>query len=109
MSATVTQQPTRVSGGAQGAAPNGPDGQPVVAKKKRTRSSPLARPAYIVVQVLDESGQPSAFDKKRLKILAVERTAEKVLEMTEAGDHPNAFYLRVIVPATNRPVPAAKG
>ena len=106
---TTIQQPMRVSGGTQGAAPTDVTPVPVVAKKKRTRSSPLARPAYIVVQVLDESGQPSAFDKKRLKILAVERTAEKVLEMTEAGDHPNAFYLRVIVPATNRSVPAAKG
>lgn len=102
MSTTITK-PAGVPGGAAVTPTNGEAAIP--AKKKRTRSSPLARPAYIVVQVMDDAGQPVAFEKKRLKIIAVERTAEKVLEMTEGGDLPNAFYLRVIVPATNRPVP----
>src|SRR5262245_21316916 len=72
------------------------------AKKKRTRSSPVARPAFVVVQVLDEAGQPITFDKKRLRIVSVEREAEKVMEATESGNHPNAFYLCVIVPAGTR-------
>ena len=65
--------------------------------------SPSApRPAYIVVQVMDEHGQPQQFDKRRMKVIGVHREADKVLELVEAGDHPNAFYLRVIVPGGSR-------
>jgi hypothetical protein len=102
------QRPARVPGGAAGApTPNAPNGEQQ--KAKRHRSSPFARPAYIVVQVMDESGQPCDFDKKRIKVLAVERSSDEVLRLTEEGDHPHSFYLRVIVPATNKPVarPAA--
>lgn len=69
-------------------------------KKKRTRSPSVAKPAFIVVQVLDEDGAPTEFDKKRLKVVAVERSAEKVMEMMEDGTHRNAIYLRVIIPVT---------
>jgi hypothetical protein len=62
----------------------------------------MARPAFVVVQVLDEDGNPEHFDKKRLRIVIVERSAEKVMEMMEDGTHPNAFYLRVTVPAGTR-------
>lgn len=72
-------------------------------KRRRTRSPSVAKPAFIVVQVLDESGKPSHFDKKRLKVLAVERSAEKVMEEMESGAHDNAFYLRVLIPAGQRP------
>jgi len=98
MSGTATA-PMRVPGGAQ-ASPNG--GAAEAPKRKRTRSPSVAKPAYIVVQVMDENGQPASFDKKRVKVVAVERQADKVLEAIEAGDYPNAFYLRVVVPAGSR-------
>jgi len=79
-----------------------PIADPVQPKPKRTRSPSVAKPAYIVVQVMDEQGQPQSFDKKRVKIIAVERQADKVLEAIEAGSYPNAFYLRVIVPGGSR-------
>jgi hypothetical protein len=71
-------------------------------KKRRPRSPSIARPAFVVVQVLDEDGNPEAFDKKRLRIVCVERNAEKVMEMMEDGTHPSAFYLRVTVPVAAR-------
>lgn len=76
-------------------------------KKRRTRSPSVAKPAFIVVQVLDEDGQPQQFDKKRLRIAAVERSAEKVMEMMEDGQVPNALYLRVIVPVARQSAPRA--
>ena len=74
----------------------------VPAKKKRTRSPSVAKPAFIIVQLLDEQNQPMHFDKRRVKVVAVERSAEKVMEAMEDGTHQNAFYLRVIVPAGTR-------
>lgn len=77
------------------------------AKKRRTRSPSVAKPAFIVVQVLGDDGEPEHFDKKRLRIVTVERSAEKVMEMMEDGTHPNALYLRVIVPVTRTAQPRA--
>lgn len=77
------------------------DGAPAK-RTRRPRSPSIARPAFIVVQLMDDHGQPMQFDKKRVKIIAVERSAEKVLEAVESGEHPNAFYLRVVVPAGTR-------
>jgi len=85
-------------------------GQPGQApRKRRTRSPSVAKPAFIIVQVLDESGQPTQFDKKRLKVLSVERSAEKVMETMETGEQENAFYLRIVVPAGPRPAQARSG
>jgi hypothetical protein len=78
------------------------------AKKRRTRSPSVAKPAFVVVQILDENGEPQTFDKKRLKVVAVERSAEKVMEMMEDGQVPNALYLRVIVPVARQAVPRAQ-
>lgn len=72
-------------------------------KRKRTRSPSVAKPAFVVVQLLGEDGEPMAFDKKRIRIITVERSAEKVMEMMEDGEHTNALYLRVIVPVTRAP------
>lgn len=91
MSATTQPRPAPVAI----ADPNQP-------KPKRKRSPSVAKPAYIVVQINDESGQPMQFDKKRVKIVVVERQADKVLEAIEEGQYPNAFYLRVIVPGGSR-------
>jgi len=71
-------------------------------KATRTRSPSVAKPAFIVLQVLDEQGMPAPFDKKRVKVLAVERDAGKVLEAIDAGEYTDAFYLRVVVPAGSR-------
>ena len=68
-------------------------------KQRRRRSPSVAKPAFFIVQILDESGQPMPFDKKRVKLVAVERSAEKVMDAMEGGTYPNAFYLRGIVPA----------
>jgi hypothetical protein len=73
-------------------------GQAPPAKQKRKRSPSVAKPAFFVIQVMDENGQPQQFDKKRIRIVSVERSAEQVMELTESGDHPYAFYLRGIVP-----------
>jgi len=72
-------------------------------KKRRTRSPSAAKPAFFIIQVLDEQGVPMPFDKKRIKILSVERSAEKVFEMIDGGQHDNALYLRGIVPAGRAP------
>lgn len=93
------QRPTRTSGGVQGA-PSTTNGEGV--KKRRSRSPSLAKPAFVVMQIMDEHGQPTAFDKKRVKVLAVERDAGKVLEAIDAGDYTDAFYLRIVVPASTR-------
>lgn len=73
-------------------------------RKRRTgsRSPNAARPAFVILQVLDESGNATAFDKRRLRIVATERSAEKVMEAMESGEHPNAFYLRVLLPPGTR-------
>lgn len=73
-----------------------------VTKKKRTRSPSVAKPAFVVMQLIGEDGQPMHFDKRRVRVVFVERNAEKVMEALEDGSHPNAFYLRVIVPAGSR-------
>lgn len=67
-------------------------------KKKRSRAPSVAKPAYILMQMVDEDGSPVQFDKKLLRVVSVERSAEKVLETTEDGSVPHAFYLRVVVP-----------
>jgi hypothetical protein len=77
-------------------------------KKRRARSPSVAKPAFVVVQVLGEDGEPMSFDKKRLRIVAVERSAEKVMEMMEDGQVPNALYLRVIVPVARQQAPRSK-
>jgi len=109
MSGTTTvPRPTRVPGGAQATqmpANGEAEAQPVdkaEIKATRTRSPSVAKPAFIVLQVLDESGNPAPFDKKRVKVLAVERDAGKVLEAIDAGEYTDAFYLRVVVPAGSR-------
>lgn len=71
-------------------------------KKKRTRSPSVAKPAFVILQLMGEDGQPMAFEKRRVRVVAVERSAEKVMEAMEDGTHTNAFYLRVIVPAGSR-------
>ena len=72
---------------------------PDPAKPKRTRAAATSKPAYFIVQILDESGQPTPFPKERIKILGVERNAEKVLEITEGGVYPHAVFLRGVVPS----------
>lgn len=70
------------------------------AKPKRTRAASQPKPAYFVVQILDETGAPMPFDKTRIKILGVERNADKVLEIVDGGSYPHAVYLRGVVPST---------
>lgn len=79
--------------------PAAPQGEP---KRRRARAPSVAKPAFIIMQLIGEDGQPMAFDKKRVKVISVERSAEKVLEAVESGEHTNAFYLRVVVPAGSR-------
>jgi hypothetical protein len=74
-------------------------------RQKRKRSPSVAKPAFFVIQVMDENGQPQQFDKKRIRIVSVERSAEQVMELTESGDHPYAFYLRGIVPVARSAQP----
>jgi hypothetical protein len=81
-------------------------------KKRRNRSPSVPKPAYFVIEILDEQGKPMEFSKKRIKLLAVERDLEKAVLMTdEEGDHPHAHWLRGIVPVTRqtaaRPAQAA--
>ena len=76
-------------------------------KAKRKRSPSVAKPAFFVIQVLDDSGQPMPFDKKRIKLVKVERNAEAVLELVEGNEAPHAFYLRGIVPVTRTAQPRA--
>lgn len=93
--APVPEQPSADTANVQGQV------QPV-AKRKRSRSPSVAKPAFIVLQVIGDDGQPVDFDKKKLKVLAVERDPGKVLESIDAGEYSNAFYLRVVVPAGSR-------
>jgi hypothetical protein len=72
---------------------------PSAPKQKRTRAASAPKPAYFIVQILDENMQPMPFSKERIKILGVERNAEKVLEITEGGVYPHAVYLRGVVPS----------
>lgn len=74
--------------------------QPV--KKRRTRTAGPPKPAFVILQINDDSGQPMPIDKKRVKIVAVERSAEKVMEAMEEGQYQNAFYLRFVLPAGPR-------
>jgi hypothetical protein len=72
-------------------------------KARRARSASNPKPAFVIVQLLDDNDQPMPFDKRKVKVLAVERSAEKVMEQMEDGVHQNAFYLRVVVPPGVRP------
>lgn len=76
--------------------PQAVPGAPVKAKRKRSPS--VAKPAFFVIQILDDAGEPVQFDKRKVKLVSVERNAEIVMELMENGTHPNAFYLRGIVP-----------
>lgn len=69
-------------------------------KVKRKRSPSVAKPAFFVIQVLNDAGEPVPFDKRHVKLVSVERSAETVMEMMENGTHQHAFYLRGIVPVT---------
>ena len=72
-------------------------------KKRRSRSPSVAKPAYFVIEVLDETGKPVKMDKKRIKLVAVERDIEKAVMMCEEdGEHPNAVWLRGVVPVTRQ-------
>jgi len=77
-------------------------GQPGAAptKAKRKRSPSVAKPAFFVIQIVDDAGNPVPFDKRRVKLVRVERNAEVVMEMMDNPEFPNAFYLRGIVPVT---------
>jgi hypothetical protein len=92
----MASQPRAVPATDQGNAPP---------KQKRRRSPSVAKPAFFIVQVLDEHGEPQPFDKKRLRIVSVERSAEQVMELVESGSHPHAFYLRGIVPVARTAQP----
>lgn len=71
------------------------------AKRKRKRSASVAKPAFFIIQVLDDNGEPMKFDKSRIKLVSVERDPEKTMYLVEeGGDHPHAFYLRGIVPVS---------
>jgi hypothetical protein len=83
-----------------------PSGEAQRTKAKRKRSSPKPRPAFFIVQIVDEHGEPMAFDKKRVKLVSVERSAERVMELMENGTHPNSFYLRGMVPVAKPGGPA---
>jgi len=74
------------------------------AKQRKPRSPSPPKPAYFIVQVLDESGQPMLFDKARVKIIGVENNADRVLEIVEGNAFPHAFYLRGYV-GSKRPAP----
>jgi hypothetical protein len=75
------------------------------AKRKRRRSASVAKPAFFVIQVLDESGEPVHFDKSRIRLVKVERNAEAIMELMDNEDYPHAFYLRGIVPVARQGQP----
>jgi hypothetical protein len=81
----------------------------VPAKRKRKRSASVAKPAFFIIQILDEDGDPIPFDKSRVRLVKVERNAESVMELMDNTTYPNAFYLRGIVPVTRpgQPMKAA--
>ena len=74
-------------------------------KRKRKRSASVAKPAFFILQVLDENGEPQRFDKSRIKLVLVERSAEKVMEAMDNETYPFAFYLRGIVPVQRQAAP----
>jgi hypothetical protein len=76
-------------------------------KAKRKRSPSVAKPAFFVIQIVDDAGNPVPFDKRRVKLLRVERNAETVMEMMDNTEYPNAFYLRGIVPVARVGQPRA--
>lgn len=80
-------------------------GEAAPAKRKRTRSASVAKPAFFVLQMLDDNGEPTAFDKSRLKLVLVERSAEKIMEIMDNSTYPYAFYLRGIVPVQRQSAP----
>ena len=66
-------------------------------RKRRPRSPSAVKPAFVVLQILDENGNPMPrLDKKRIKVVSIERDAEKVMALTDEDD--NLFYIRVVVP-----------
>jgi hypothetical protein len=75
------------------------------ARRKRRRSASVAKPAFFVLQMLNEEGEPVAFDKSRLKLVLVERNAEKIMEIMDNSTYPYAFYLRGIVPVQRQSAP----
>jgi hypothetical protein len=74
-------------------------------RQKRKRSPSVAKPAFFIIQILDENGEPMPFEKKRVRIVSVERSAEQVMDLVESGRHPNALYLRGIVPVARQSTP----
>lgn len=97
----MATQPHAVPDGATATGPTNP------AKAKRKRSPSVAKPAFFVIQILDDNGEPTAFDKRKVKLVAVERNAETVMEMMDNAKYPNAFYLRGIVPVARVGQPRA--
>ena len=95
----ATQPQPRVVEGHQNDAP------PVPVKARRKRSPSVAKPAFFIIEIVDEQCQPMDFDKRRVKIVSVERSAEQVMELMEGGNHPHAFYLRGIVPVARQSAP----
>jgi hypothetical protein len=75
---------------------------PVKRRRSGKRSPSVAKPAFVILQMLDDSGQPTVVDKRKVRIVAVERNAEKVMEAMESGEHANAFYLRIMLPPGSR-------
>jgi hypothetical protein len=75
------------------------------AKRKRKRSASVAKPAFFVIQVLDDNGEPTHFDKSRIRLVKVERNAEAIMELMDNEDYPHAFYLRGIVPVSRPGTP----
>jgi hypothetical protein len=76
-------------------------------KKRRTRSSPKARPAYVILQVLDESGEPMKFDRSRIRMVGIERNPASMAEyvLTDNGVS-NHLVFKVDVPASPNSRPA---
>lgn len=88
-----------------GISESGPASTSTPAKRKRTRSASVAKPAFFVLQMLDENDEPVAFDKSRLRLVLVERNAEKIMELMDNATHPHAFYMRGIVPVQRQSTP----
>jgi len=67
---------------------------PTAVKVKRTRAPSVAKPIYIVMQVVDENGNSISFNKEHIKVLAFEKSSDAVLALIEGKTNPNAFYVR---------------
>jgi len=78
---------------------------PAPVKRKRKRSASVAKPAFFILQILDENGEPMKFEKSRVRLVLVERSAEKVMEAMDNDTYPHAFYLRGIVPVQRQAAP----